>query len=469
MWALRPDHGRISVGNAAANAAGRLKGTTWLATWLALSIVPAMIALVCYEAAVVVPLWRVLPFMDQWEMVPLYQSALTDPWSVPRLLFLEHNEHRIPLTMLAFLVDFSWFDANSTFVLPLLLTLHVGLGAMLGLLASRYLPISERLVAILLGVAFLLSPLQIENLARPFHSQWALCGLLSLIAFYATAKLAEVEEHQTWHIAVPILSTVGAVYSSANGLGSAAIVFSLACALPIPRFARVAIAGAAILSIATFFIGYGFAPQHAPFHASLRSLHGFTEFTLYTCAFLGSIVGFAGLIPAILVGAMGIALWAAFTANDIAQFRRRKAVDAAAIAMLALATACIATALLTAFGRAGVPLEQALSSRYGTWVMLFWFALAGPATKAIADSFRHARLVALGFLMLVLGASLLSAQASIEWHRQRVAAMDVIAAQALAGRVPDHLELIYPDPTAVLARLEFLRQHRLSIFSGGHD
>jgi hypothetical protein len=101
--------------------------------------------------------------------------------------------------------------------------------------------------------------------------------------------------------------------------------------------------------------------------------------------------------------------------------------------------------------------------------MLFWLALAGPAAKAIAGSFRHARLVALGFLMAVLGASLLSAQASIEWHRQRVAAMDVIAAQALAGRVPDHLELIYPDPTAVLARLEFLRQHRLSIFSGGHD
>jgi hypothetical protein len=368
--------------------------------------------------------------------------------------------------MLAFLVDFSWFDANSAFVLPLLLMMHVGLGAMLGLLASRHLPISERLVAILLGVAFLLSPLQIENLARPFHSQWALCGLLSLIAFYATAKLAEVEEHQIWQVAVPILSTVGAIYSSANGLGSAAIVFSLAYAPPLPR---VAIAGAAILSIATFFIGYGFAPQHAPFPAPLRSLHGFTEFTLYTCAFLGSIVGFAGLIPAILVGAMGIALWAAFTANDIAQFRRRKAADAAAIAMLALATACIATDLLTAFGRAGVPLEQALSSRYGTWVMLFWFALAGPAAKAIAGSFRHARLVALGFLMLVLGASLLSAQASIEWHRQWVAAMDVIAAHALAGRVPGHLELIYPDPTAVLARLEVLRQQRLSIFSGGHD
>ena len=33
--------------------------------------------------------------------------------------------------------------------------------------------------------------------------------------------------------------------------------------------------------------------------------------------------------------------------------------------------------------------------------------------------------------------------------------MDMIAAQALAGRVPDHLELIYPDPAAVLARLEF--------------
>jgi hypothetical protein len=466
--AYRNPHSRrtgAAVRNAAAKAAEHLK----LRTWLALATVLALIAFAVYEAAIAVRLWRVLPFMDQWETVSLYQSVMNHPWSIPWLLFQEHNEHRLPLTKLAFLVDFTWFDARSTFVLPLLLMLHVMLGAALGLVASRHLPASERLVAVMLGVAFLLSPLQIENLAHPFHSQWALCGLFSLVAFYSTARLAEAEEHHGLHIVLAVLSTVGAVYSSANGLASAFIVFLLTCVLPLPRFARVAVAGAAILSVATFFIGYDFAPHHVPYHASFRSWHGLAKFALYICAFFGCIADYGGLISAIAVGAVGLSLWVALTTSGIIQFYRRKTVDAAAVALLALATASVATALMTAFGRGSLSLDQALSSRYSTWVLPFWFALTASAANTFANSFRDAKLVALAFLILVLVASLISAQSPIEWHRQRVAAMDMIAAQALAGRTPDHLELIYPVPTVVLPRLEFLRQHRLSIFSAGHD
>ena len=322
-----------------------------LRTWLALATALALIAFVFYEAAIAVRLWRVLPFMDQWEAVPLYQLVMNHPWSILQLLFHEHNEHRLPLTKLAFLVDFALFDARSTFVLPLLLMLHVLLGVALGLVASRHFLKSERLVAVMLGVAFMLSPLQIENLARPFHSGWALCGILSLVAFYSTARLAEVEEHHASQLVLPVLSTVGAVYAAANGLASAFIVFVLAWVLPLSRFARVAVAGAAILSVATFFIGYDFAPQTVPYHASFRSWHGLAKFALYICAFFGSIVDFGGLVPAIAVGAVGLTFWAVLTTSRIVQFYRRSAVDAAAVALLALATASVATALMTAIGR----------------------------------------------------------------------------------------------------------------------
>ena len=166
---------------------------------------------------------------------------------------------------------------------------------------------------------------------------------------------------------------------------------------------------------------------------------------------------------------MGLTLWAVLTTDGIIQFYRRGAVDAAIVALLALATASVATALMTAFGRAGLSLDQALASRYSTWALSFWFALAGSAANSIASSFRNARPVALCFLLLVLAASLVSAQVPVEKQQRQVAAMDMIAAQALAGHRPDHLELLYPDPTAVLPRLEFLRQHGLSIFSEGHN
>ncbi len=407
--------------------------------------------------------------MDQWETIPLYELLLNDPRSALGLLFQPHNEHQLPLTKLAFLIDFAWFNGRSTFVLPLLMMLHVMFGATMGLVASRHFPTSERLVAVMLGVAFLLCPLQIENLAHPFNSQWALCGFLSLVAFYSTARLAVADGQHGLHTVLAILSTVGAVYSSANGLASAVIVFLLTGVLPLPRFARVAVASAAVLSVAIFFIGYDFAPHHVPYHASLRSWHGLAKFVLYICAFLGSIVDYGGLISAIAVGAAGLILWAVLTTGSIVQFYRRKTVDVAAVALLALATASVATALMTAFGRGSLSLDQALSSRYSTWVLPFWFALAASAANIFAGSFRDARVVAAGFLLLVLAASQVSALDAIRVEKQRVAAMDMIAAQALAGRTPDHLELIYPVPTVVLPRLEFLRQHRLSIFSAGHD
>ena len=48
-------------------------------------------------------------------------------------LLAQHNEHRLPLVRLAYLVDFSVFDGRSTFTYPLLLLNAAGLGTLLGI------------------------------------------------------------------------------------------------------------------------------------------------------------------------------------------------------------------------------------------------------------------------------------------------------------------------------------------------
>src|SRR6266849_7948047 len=150
-------------------------------------------AFAIYEISLAVRLWRVLPYMDQWEAISFYQSWTTHQHSLLDLLLMQHNEHRLPLTRLGFLVDFAFFQARSTFVFPLLLFAHVTLGAGLGFVATQGRQAGERALATAIGVAFMVSPLQIENLVQPFHLQWAACGLFSLVALCWTAQLSETD------------------------------------------------------------------------------------------------------------------------------------------------------------------------------------------------------------------------------------------------------------------------------------
>jgi hypothetical protein len=105
-----------------------------------------------YEVAQEVRLWRVLPYQDQWEAVEFYRQWITNQGSVLHLLFAEHNEHRLVVTRLAFLADFTFFEGRSIFVFPLLLFSHVTLGAALGLVASRGHRGGERALAVTFGI-----------------------------------------------------------------------------------------------------------------------------------------------------------------------------------------------------------------------------------------------------------------------------------------------------------------------------
>ena len=67
--------------------------------------------------AAAVPLWRVLPFWDQWAIVGLYQRWLEGSGTFHELL-AQHNEHRIAVTRLLFLLDLELFRAANWFCTP---------------------------------------------------------------------------------------------------------------------------------------------------------------------------------------------------------------------------------------------------------------------------------------------------------------------------------------------------------------
>jgi hypothetical protein len=417
-----------------------------------------------YEITQETRLWRVLPYGDQWEAVEFYRQWITNKQSLLHLLFAQHNEHRIATTRLAFLADFTFFEGRSIFVFPLLLFAHVALGATLGLLASRDRQAGERALAVAFGITIMVSRLQLDNLVLPFHLSWAACGLFSLIAIACTARLAEPTAWRVPLVALAVISTFAAVYSSANGIAGAAMVLATNCILPIGRISRIIIAAAAISAIAAFFTGYVFPEHHNRFAASFGSLGEIGQFLSFIPTFLGAFAHHFGSEASFVIGLLGICAWLVLAIVLVIRLRTGKAVDTASVTMLMLAAAALATAVMVAFGRTGIGLQEAMASKYATWELLFWLALLGAADRMWAARWRpNPVIVCAGLTILV--ASSLSGKGPLSSGRERARLLTDMTLQLQSGGVPENLNSIYPNPANVLSWLEFLRQHRMSIFA----
>lgn len=86
--------------------------------------------------AAAIQFWRVLPYFDQWEMVQFYRNWSQGTSTICDLV-APHNEHRILLTRLLFLVDFTQFRGDTAFVYGALVVLQLGLALAIGLVIAR--------------------------------------------------------------------------------------------------------------------------------------------------------------------------------------------------------------------------------------------------------------------------------------------------------------------------------------------
>jgi hypothetical protein len=424
------------------------------------------LAFAAYGIALAIELWRPLPAADQWEGVTAYQDWTTGALSFSKLL-APHNEHRIPLTKLAILIDFGLFEGRSIFTHCLLLLVHGGLGVALGPVATRGFAASTRALGVAAGIAFLVSPVQIHNLILPFDLGWAATGLSGLGAFWWTARLADpLRQHgRAITTVLAATATVLAVYSSANGLAVAPMVAVSALVLPVARASRVALVSTAVLSVASYFVDYA-AWSAAEFQASRSVDHGALYFLGYVAAFLGS-VDPHDFETSLVLGSIGLGIWASVAYKLLSRFRSAGTLDPSLVALFLLATLAIATAAMIALGRGGMGDRLALSSRYTTWSVLFWGSLAGCVGRFDDAAVpRVAKIATMGLTLALLIVSYVASGLFIRQSREYAAATDVLSAELRAGRiVPEHLTRIYPKPEAIVPLIELLRARRLSIFA----
>jgi hypothetical protein len=319
--------------------------------------------------------WVSLPMWDEWH-TPASQFA---SWCHGTLtlaeLFSQHNESRkfFPRILYFALAALGGWDVRKEMAVLFLLVCSL---CVLLLVLLRRTP-GTTPVKTLLGWAVMTSlcfaPAQIENFLYGIQGETFFPGV-ALIAI-ATINLSHVSL-RTKALANLSLAFV-ASYTFANGM----LLWALAWPLPTPnesnsRRHRIrwsilyAVAGA--ISTGCYFIGY----QRPTYHPELTSIRArFWDLAHYFVLWVGNYLAsdFAqpfvlGIIALVLfIIAVGVALEAVRRRGDWRTFYPW---------LLVGAYAC-ATAAITAVGRLGFGLQQALDVRYTAFSLFFYIALVG--------------------------------------------------------------------------------------------
>ena len=373
---------------------------------------PALIAWTVWQSALNVP------FLDDWQLVPLLEKAQAHTLGIGDF-WAQHNEHRPVLAKVVLLAlaritawDIRWELAANVAVA--LLTLAV----LATLIARTTREVSVELSSWLLFGASLLtfSLVQWQNWLWGWQLQVFMTALAACLTVWVIDRFGVRGPGPALALAA---ATMGAL-SFASGLLLFVIV-PLGLALD-PRGAGArkgwavgltALAGAAIG--ATYLVGLAHPPQHPSVAAALSQPLALVEFVL---AYLGAPLGMgvylltretpvAALTNAI-VGAIGLAALAAGAAWLLSRApNARRAIQP----WLLLALYAVMSGVMTGVGRLGSGLNQALASRYTTISTLFWVSIlvvvALAVTDALRDPSRRSRRALIGGLAvagaLVLG------------------------------------------------------------------
>jgi len=400
-----------------------------------------------------------VPFWDMWDgYLGTYLRVETgDLWAI----WERHNDTRIVLPKLLYLIDLGVFGGLGWFLLATHVVLMLFICGMLLLYANRLIGGTGPrwfMWGIFLGAASLcMSWTQRDNLTWGFQSMMFLSVLLPLAAFYCFA-LAVERDDWGWLTAAWVLAT-GASLSMINCLAVLPLMALLGMLLRL-HWRKVvgtwAVAGALVALYMSDGIGVAAS-------GSAGSTPGLLPMTVFTLKSLGGPLFFVSGRPilALLGGVILVLLFAVLAALHWRLGLRSNPFRAAlfGFVLFGFATAGgVAVARTAAWG-----VDYGLTSRYMTSVLSVWAALAILAASFVRlDRTRWGHTTLLGLLLVMLLPSQVAAlHPPVEDLRDRM-----LAALALKMEVNDEEVLSrIRSPSLELALLaREPSQKKLSIF-----
>lgn len=404
-----------------------------------------------------------IPFWDMFDgYLNFYNDFTKGDWGA---LWTQHNEHRIVLSKLLFLIDLSVLDGTTPFLVLVNLALAGGIAAQF-IAFLRHLPDGRALAWVpWFLVIVMFSRLQDENLELAFQSQFFLVYLLPLSALFLAAKSATDQRHTRLYFLASTLCALAALGAMANGILAlpALLVFALLTRMSFLRIAL--LAALSIVSVLVYLQGYAKPPGHSSLMDSLVQYP--KEMLAYTLLYLGGAFEATAPIARVKFGigmSMGLLLIFLLARKARTEFPKGRAA-AFQIALIGFAGFVIVTAIMTAGGRVEFGIAQATATRYHTPSLMCWLAIGLLYLPSIAKAGglkRHlAPLVSL-LLVMALVPRQLEALDNIANGTNRM-----IGALALELEIPDQERIarIYPDATRALITSAQARAVPLSIFA----
>ena len=429
-----------------------------------------------------------VPYLDQWELVPLLEKSYHGELTLHDL-WTQHNEHRIlfPQIIMLALARLTGWNIRCELAVNVILALGI-----FAVFACQLKMTKQKLGVGSLSWAVPAVSLVVFSLSQ--HQNWLwgwqLQMFLNLLAVLGgIVLLAQATFHWRRFVAAAGLGIV-ATYSFANGalfwpIGLAILFIGTAGI----RERKPALIGWTLiggLTLWSYFYHYH-KPEEHPALSLIFQMP--LEYIAYVFKYIGSTcaqgVGGSRAIDGVLAFMFGVFGMVTLGWAGVMLVRKQIAGFRVLLPYFAMSLYSIGSALITGVGRLGFGSNQALASRYCTmetplWVSLIVFlillvkgeAKPAPEQRAGRRPFpRRHQLMArwllkgtiiflvFGSMFAMVGARNLSQQQA--YGRMRLLEL---AMNPAAGADYNGLLLIYPRPNVIVERYPVLLEHRLSLF-----
>jgi hypothetical protein len=416
---------------------------------IAILLPPLLICYFVYKYGITIP------FLDQWELVPLLEKINNNTFTLADL-WAQHNEHRILFPKILMLLLARWSNWN----IFLELCANIVLAAFILLFLLLILRDTLKTVPGWLKIftsLMVFSMAQYENWSWGWQIQIFLSVLGSVISIWAVNKW----QGKTLGLAIAILAAVLSSYSFNTGLITWPVVLVVMMLQKKWKLKHITmLIFSCIITVLLYYHNYTKCSHHPPI---LFFLSHPLIYIRYVLTYLGTSLGWT-YFSSLAVAIISLALISLAIFN-IWRYDKQKLCDMAP--WLALVLYVLMAACATGLGRAGFGWQQAASSRYITIsfllplsaaVLLYYSAKLCPEIspeKTAKKTF---------FTTIIISAFLIS---YISSYRSGIKTMSkrskYINASAYCLNHPQiaddySLKRLYPDPDIIRPRIKILSE-----------
>lgn len=401
-----------------------------------------------------------VPFWDSWRGY-LYFYVHADNWHT---WWAAHNEHRIVLSRALFWMDLAWFHGTGLFLI-VVDYLFQALAAWIFWIIWRESTGNRLRYLGYFLIAWLFFWSQRTNFVWGFQGAFILAQLLPLAAFWLLHLAASRERQNTLLFAAAVLLGILSTGTMANGL-LALPLMTLFSLLTRMRWRRsLLLAGLSVAAIWLYFHNYHAPPRNSSLTSAL------TEDPLglahYMLLFVGSPFYYifgqvpAARIVAAIAGGFLLASSAAFAWRILWHQRQ----NTLSLTLLIFLLYVGGSAVGAAGARVGMGVDQSLSSRYTTPVLMAWatlFVLYAPVLETFDQRSRGRSWIPFALLLIAMLPQqilALGSQHERMFHR-KVGALAI----ELAARDRQEILNICWSVKDAFALADAARQRGLSIF-----